>query len=89
MAADRQVTLKKSIKPVTITVTLQASRINENGTFSGFVVQSVKGPNKTAKVAIPPMGGGAIYLKVESLEGVEVLAAAEAATASAPKVKLF
>lgn len=89
MAADRQVTLKKSIKPVTITVTLTASRINENGTFSGFVVQKVTGPNKTAKASCPPMGGGSIYLKVESLEGVEVLNETATATPSAPKVKLF
>lgn len=89
MAADRTTTVKKAVKPVTFTITLQASRVNENGTFSGFVVQSVKGPNKTAKVAIPPMGGGAIYLKVESLEGIEVLSADATVATATPKVKLF
>lgn len=65
-----KVTLKRAIAPVTITVKLVASRINENGTFSGFVVESVKGPNGTAKAVCPPQGGGAIYLKVETLDGI-------------------
>lgn len=65
-----KVTLKRAIAPVTITVKMVASRINENGTFSGFVVESVKGPNGTAKAVCPPQGGGAIYLKVETLEGI-------------------
>jgi hypothetical protein len=89
MAADRNVTIKKAIKPVTITLTIEASRVNENGTFSGFTVRSVKGPNNTTKVAIPPMGGGSIYLKVESLDNVVVLDAPSAEGTTAPKVKLF
>ena len=89
MAADRQVTIKRSIKPVSITLTLTASKVNENGTFSGFVVQKITGPNSTVKAAMPPMGGGSIYLKVESLEGVEVLTDAGAAPVAAAKVKLF
>ncbi len=90
MSNDRTTTVKRAIKPVTITLTLTASRVNENGTFSGFTVQKITGPNKTTKAAMPPMGGGSIYLKVESLEGIEVLAAAEAASPTATaKVKLF
>lgn len=65
-----KVTVKRAIAPVSITVKLVASRVNENGTFSGFVIESVKGPNGTTKVVCPPQGGGAIYLKVESLEGI-------------------
>jgi hypothetical protein len=83
-----QATSKKGIKPVTLTITVEAKRINENGTFSGFEVKSVKGPNSTFKVAIPPQGGGAIYLKVDRLEGITVLTDGEATTATT-KVKLF
>jgi hypothetical protein len=90
MAADRTTTVKRSIKPVTITVTLSASRINENGTFSGFTIQKVTGPNKTAKAVCPPMGGGSIYLKVDSLEGLELLTTADTSSPTATaKVKLF
>jgi hypothetical protein len=85
-----QATVKKSIKPVTITVTLVAKKVNENGTFSSFEVQSVKGSmkNSTLRVATPPQGGGAIYLKVDSLEGLEMI---ERTTqiSGMPKVKLF
>ena len=65
-----KVTLKRAIAPVTITVKLVASRVNENGTFSGFTIESVKGPNATCKAVCPPQGGGSIFLKVESLEGI-------------------
>jgi len=83
-------TLKRSIAPVTVTVEITATRINENGTFSGItakvVKQSVKGNAFTT--AVPPMAGGAIYLKASSLEGLEVLAA-DAPKATAVKTKLF
>jgi hypothetical protein len=83
-----QATSKKGIKPVTLTLTVEAKRINENGTFSGFEVKSVKGPNSTFKAAIPPQGGGAIYLKVDSMEGLTVLPDGDTGTATT-KVKLF
>lgn len=86
---DRKTTIKKSIKPVTITVTLTASRINENGTFSGFEIVKATGPNKTFKVSIPPQGGGSIYLKVLDMENLTVLADTNVGLASAPKAKLF
>lgn len=78
---------KRAIEPVTITVTVEATRISEKGTFSGFVIKSVKGPNKTAKAVSPPTTGGGIYIQVESLEGIKILGEA----ASKPKVttKLF
>jgi hypothetical protein len=80
-------TVKRSIRPVTLTVTVEATRVNENGTFSGFVIKSAKGPNATFKAVSPPQGGGAIYLKVESLEGVSVQTGAEATARE--KIKLF
>lgn len=67
-----KVTVKRAIAPVSITVKLVASRVNENGTFSGFVVESVKGPNSTVKAVCPPQGGGSIYIKTETLEGLSI-----------------
>jgi len=90
MSNDRTTTVKRAIKPVTITLTVTASRVNENGTFSGFTVQKITGPNKTAKAVCPPMGGGSIYLKVDSLEGLELLTTADTSSPTATaKVKLF
>lgn len=85
-----QATVKKSIKPVTLTVTLVAKKVNENGTFSSFEVQSVKGSmkNSTLRVSTPPQGGGAIYLKVDSLEGLEMIEGTTQVSGM-PKVKLF
>jgi hypothetical protein len=83
-----QPTVKRAIAPVTITVKLVASRVNENGTFSGFVVESVKGPNATCKAVCPPQGGGSIYLKTETLEGITVRGDGTA-EAKAEKKKLF
>jgi hypothetical protein len=83
-------TAKKSIAPVEMTLTISASRINENGTFSGLTVVKAKGPNGTFKVSIPPQQGGAMYLKVESLDGLNILSdAASGNTPAAPKAKLF
>jgi len=84
----RTTTVKRSIKPVTITLTVEAHRINENGTFSKFIVKSLKGPNGTIKAAMPPMGGGSIYLKVEDLEGISLLDDSTKAESNTPK-KLF
>jgi hypothetical protein len=80
-------TIKRRIKATTLTVVVKATRVNENGTFSGFEVVSVKGPNKTFKVSAPPQGGGSLYLKVESLEGLEVIA--DDVTVTSDKKKLF
>lgn len=82
-------TIKRRIRPVTLTVTVTASRINENGTFSGFEVVSAKGPNKTFKMSAPPQGGGSIYLKVESLEGLQMMEEGSDPTPTTPKKKLF
>ena len=82
-------TAKRSIAPVTVTVEITATRINENGTFSGITAKVVKQPIKgnEFKTSVPPMAGGAVYLKAESLEGL-VMQADEVAKAVA-KAKLF
>lgn len=87
--SDYKAAAKRSIEPVTITVTVEATRISEKGTFSGFVIKSVKGPNnKTLKAVSPHKSGGGIWLMVESDEGIKFLTSGEAAK---PKtaVKLF
>lgn len=88
---DKKATIKRSIKPITITLTVVANRVNENGTFSGFEIKDVKGiRNSTLKAVAPPMGGGSIYLKVATLDGVEVLKDNDdGSSTTKEKVKLF
>jgi hypothetical protein len=85
-----QATVKKAIKPVTFTVTLVAKKVNENGTFSAFEVQSVKGSvkNNTFRVVAPPQAGGALYIKCDSLDGLEMIEGTTQVSGM-PKVKLF
>jgi hypothetical protein len=84
-----QATVKKSIKPVTFTITVTAKKVNENGTFSNLEIQGVKGnvKNSTFRVVAPPQAGGAMYIKCDTLEGLELLTEAMAATGT--KAKLF
>lgn len=82
-------TIKKSIKPVTFKLTVTASKINENGTFSGLEITDVVATNNkgTYRAVAPAQAGGAIYLKADTLENLEIL---DSATAKATaKVKLF
>jgi hypothetical protein len=84
-----QATIKKNIKPITITLTVQVSKVNENGTFSGLIIEKVVGPKGTnLKAVAPPQGGGSIYLKTYDLDGITVLEDG-ATAATAKKVKLF
>ena len=85
-----QATQKRSISPVTLTIEVTASRINENGTLSGITAKVIKSQVKgnSFLTSVPPMAGGAIYLKATSLEGLELKAEGEAKT-PATKVKLF
>ena len=83
---NRKPTVKRSIKPVTITLTVEASRVNENGTFSALVLKDIKGPNGTITAAFPPMGGGSIYLKVTDLKGLTILEEGEKADKVAKKL---
>jgi hypothetical protein len=88
--SERTPTAKRSIAPVTVTVEITATRINENGTLSGITAKIVKQPVKgnEFKTSVPPMAGGAIYLKALSLEGLQLLADDEP-KATAVKRKLF
>ena len=84
-----QATVKKSIKPVSFTITLVAKKVNENGTFSAFEIQGIKSnaKNGTFRVVAPPQAGGAMYIKCDTLEGLELVT--DATSAPAAKVKLF
>lgn len=70
-----QPTLKRSIKPVTFTIKVTAAKVNENGTFSEFEVLDVTGSvrNSTFRISNSRQSGGAIYIKCDTLEGIEVL----------------
>jgi hypothetical protein len=81
--------LKKHINPITLTITVEATRINESGTLLGFVVKKMP---KGFKLSAPPQGGGSIYIRLEdgmSLKdaGIELLE--DAVKAPAETRKLF
>ena len=88
--SERKSTTKRSIAPVTVTVEITATRINENGTLSGITARIIKQPIKgnEFKTSVPPMAGGAIYLKALSLEGLSIVDD-DAPKATTAKVKLF
>ena len=88
--SERTPTAKRSIAPVTVLVEITATRINENGTLSGITAKVVKQPIKgnEFKTSVPPMAGGAIYLKAKCLEGLSIVDDNTPKTAAA-KVKLF
>lgn len=77
---------KKRIKPVTLTLVVEASLVSGKGTFSSFKVKSVKGPNSTVYMSAPYSGGGSMYLRTESNEGIEYL---EGDAQTKAVVKLF
>ena len=89
--SERAPTAKRSIEPVTVTVELTATRINENGTLSGITAKVVKQPirGNEFKTSVPPMAGGAIYIKALSLDGLKIVSDDGGQKEQAPKRKLF
>jgi hypothetical protein len=53
---------KRDIAPFTVTLTLEATRINEGGTLLGYTVKKI---NKGLKMSAPPQAGGAIYIRLD------------------------
>lgn len=91
MADTPKALVKKSIKPVSFTLQVTARKINENGTFSQLEITSVSSPtrNDTLRAVAPPQAGGAIYLKCDNLDGLELLLDKQPDGLSMSKVKLF
>jgi len=85
---EKKATLKKAIKPVKLVVTVTASRVNENGTFSGIQIESVKGLDGLYAVS-PPLSGGGIFFKVDTLEALTVLENEVKGASGVKKEKLF
>ena len=85
----QQALVKRSIAPVTFTIEVTATKVNENGTFSGITAKIVKQPKGCEfKTSVPPMAGGAVYFKTESLEGITLIES-DSPKAPAEKKKLF
>lgn len=83
-------TVKKSIKPVKFTVELEVTKINENGTFSGVTILNVKSAVKGDFRAVSvPQAGGAIFMKADSLKGLDVIESKDGSSAPKEKTKLF
>ena len=62
---------KTLVEPITITIVIKAHRINEEGTFLKWETVKVSTSGKCgAKVVAPPQGGGALYIRALSTEGL-------------------
>ena len=84
---------KVRIAPVTFVIEVTADKLSEKGTFSGLTIKSIKSTVKdlqgSLRVACPPQGGGAMYIKADSIKGVTVLGEINATSTKAKEVKLF
>ena len=82
---------KVNIKPITFVIEITAEKVSDKGTFSGIKITSIKSSIKDLqghlKVAVPPRGGGAMYLRTDTLDGIKVTS--EETEAAKPQVKLF
>lgn len=68
-------TEKRHISPVTVTVELTYNKVNEFGTLSGVKGRVVKSSVKGTEMhlSFPPLSGGAMYIRVGGLEGLEII----------------
>ena len=80
--------LKKRIEAVQVTLTVTFDKVNENGTLSGATIVAAKGVKGVYAIA-PVQGGGSIYVKVDTLDGIKVLGDMNDAASPAVKRKLF
>jgi len=70
--SDHKANPKRDITPVRLTVTVEARKISQKGTFSSFDIISVKGPNSSTKAVSHTKSGGAIYIQSPILDGIEL-----------------
>lgn len=84
---------KVRIAPVTFMIEVTADKLSEKGTFSGLTIKSIKSTVKelqgSLRVAAPVQGGGAMYIKTDSVKGISVQGEVGAAAPKAKEVKLF
>jgi len=75
---------KVSITPITFVIEVVAERMSTRGTFSALKVTSVKSSIKELighlSVSAPPQGGGSMYIKTDSMNGIKVLKGSAAKT---------
>jgi len=93
MSQDKhEATKKADIEMVTLTVTVTANKVNENGTFSGITIKEVKGV-KGLKAVSHPRSGGAIYFQIAKEDvdkgAIKLLTSGEASAQKKVKPKLF
>jgi hypothetical protein len=90
-----EATVKRSIKPVTLTIKVKASKVNENGTLSGLEIVSISSDNPAVNakdnlyLTTPNFGhSGQMLARVNSLEGLALIESPAKADKPA-KAKLF
>lgn len=85
--------IKKAIKTVRLTIVVEASKVNENGTLSGLKVVSIKGGNKALDdgnlyLTCPNFGhSGQMLARVNNLEGITIIDTPEKAEPASAKDK--
>ncbi len=82
-------TPKKRISPVKITMEVIATKVNENGTLSGFETIKAKASGTDIYAVSHNASGGSIWLKTTTLDGLNVLSDVGPSGTVREKVKLF
>ena len=92
-AKDNTETLvKRVIAPISFTVEITATKVNENGTLSGITTKVIKQTlpkDNLCYISYHQMGGGQMWAKVTNDTGLEYLATEDAEKAKKAKAKLF
>jgi hypothetical protein len=88
--SNKEAAPKVRIAPVTFVIEVTADKVSDKGTFSGLTVKSIKSTVKELqgflRVAAPPQGGGSMYIKTDSMKGLDVQGDI---TAAKKTIKLF
>jgi len=91
--SNNEAARKVRIAPVTFVIEVTADKVSEKGTFSGLTIKSIKSTVKDLqgflRVAAPTQGGGAMYIKTDSMKGLDVQGEVGTAAAKPKTVKLF